>query len=202
MRKHCCFPLATWPRHNIASPCMHARTLDLPPPGRTHPTDKIESITMDAETAERLRADLDARRAAAADRAANAKATRGPIDSGKGVRVQVRWAHGGTSPPACTITCMCQPRDAARHGCWFAPFGGPLLGQACVRTRGKRLISHAACAPRAGRQGLRLAARRHLPLVRRGASGAGRVHGSGSRRGCVRRVQDGWAGANQGHLEC
>ena len=55
-------------------------------------TERIAAVQLDEETAERLRLEAEARRAekAAAAAAGEAKQQRGPIDSGKGVRVQVR----------------------------------------------------------------------------------------------------------------
>ena len=56
-------------------------------------TERIAAVQLDEETAERLRLEAEARRAekAAASQEREAK-QRGPIDSGKGVRVQVRFA--------------------------------------------------------------------------------------------------------------
>jgi hypothetical protein len=49
-----------------------------------------QGITLDHEKAEQLRADLEAKRKEA--KATASAKTRGPVDSGKGVRIQVGWA--------------------------------------------------------------------------------------------------------------
>jgi hypothetical protein len=50
-------------------------------------TERIKSLQLDAEAAERLRTELEAARAARGERSGGAVKNHGPKDSGKGVRV-------------------------------------------------------------------------------------------------------------------
>jgi hypothetical protein len=62
-------------------------------------TEKIKSLQIEAEEAEKLRAELEAKRAGSGDKKERGGAkNRGPKDSGKGVRVQV--GARGAAPPA------------------------------------------------------------------------------------------------------
>jgi len=61
-------------------------------------TEKIKQLQLDAEEAEKMRAELEAKRAAEDGKEKKPRAdgkSRGPKDSGKGVRVQVRAGCSG-----------------------------------------------------------------------------------------------------------
>lgn len=59
--------------------------------------EKIKSLQLEADAAEKLRAELEAKRAEGKGSKRGPK-SRGPKDSGKGVRVQVRRRVGGRPP--------------------------------------------------------------------------------------------------------
>ena len=71
-------------------------------------TERIAAVQLDEATAERLRLEAEARRAEKAKQAGEAKQQRGPIDSGKGVRVQVccgkPLAHAHWARDRCSLT--------------------------------------------------------------------------------------------------
>jgi hypothetical protein len=83
-------------------------------------TEKIKQLQLDSNAAEKLRAELEAKRATEGEtkarKAAASKATRGPKDSGKGVRVQVGRSRQ-RSKHAVAIVAASPATLSALHGC-------------------------------------------------------------------------------------
>ncbi|KIZ05790.1 hypothetical protein MNEG_2174 [Monoraphidium neglectum] len=105
-------------------------------------TEKIKQLQLDSNAAEKLRAELEAKRATEGEtkarKAAASKATRGPKDSGKGVRVQ----GGRVYDSKFGVTCHCHKCLKNRHGedaeaaaesaAWVCPACRGSCGPGCV----------------------------------------------------------------------
>jgi hypothetical protein len=139
-------------------------------------TERIKMLQLDAEAAEKLRAEMEARREGRGERSGEGKKA-GPKDSGKGVRVQVRGKNGlnvplgaGSIAHARALGDMLSGRDSR----WSLK-----LGRCAAEGNNAEKCPTAPAARQwlTGRKSVRLYLWRHLPLVRKGGART-RLHSS------------------------